>query len=47
MAPTASHATVAASNIHAVITAPGIYRPEKISNYARDTDIGGDIIAFG
>jgi hypothetical protein len=45
--PTASQATIAASNIHAIITARGIYRPEKISNFARDNDIGGDIIAFG
>jgi hypothetical protein len=45
--PTLTHGAIAAVDMPAIITARGIYRPEKISNYTRDTDIGGDIIAFG
>jgi hypothetical protein len=45
--PTLTHGAIAAIDMPAIITARGIYRPEKISNYTRDTDIGGDIIAFG
>lgn len=45
--PTNNHGTIVATDMYAIITARGIYRPEKISNFTRDSDIGGDIIAFG
>lgn len=32
---------------HAVVTARGIYRPDRVTQYYRDGDVGSDIIALG
>lgn len=32
---------------HAVVTARGIYRPDRVTQYLRDGDMGSDIIALG
>ena len=32
---------------HAVVTARGIYRPDRVAQYYRDNDLGGDIISLG
>lgn len=43
---TTPHRT-ATTTYHAVVTARGIYRPDRITQYYRDPDMGSDIISLG
>lgn len=42
---TASHPPI--TQYHAVVTARGIYRPDRVTQYYRDHDMGSDIISLG
>lgn len=35
------------THFHAVVTARGVYRPDRVQQYYRDPDMGSDIIALG
>ena len=45
--PSASPSHAPSTQYHAVVTARGIYRPDRVTQYYRDHDMGSDIISLG